>query len=238
MIKELKWDSAFFKRKIGQLQVSRETLHEVPRAVEKARVEKFRYLLCRLNAQDTYLIRELESTGFYLCDIGVTWQKRTAGLTPTGAGSRGFFAGAPPRRAAGEDVPMLRDVVRSLFRDSRFYHDPFFSEEEAERLYQTWIENSVKGEAAEIVFCVPGKGVVACGKSDHSGKIVLIGVKEDARGQGIGRALTEKAMEWFIDQGLDSACVRTQLRNLGAMNFYCRLGFTVTEYDITLGKVL
>lgn len=71
MIKELAWDSNFFKRKIGELiPVSREPSH-IKNLVKRAKEDGFEYIICKLISQDTLFIRLLESLGFYLTDIGV-----------------------------------------------------------------------------------------------------------------------------------------------------------------------
>ena len=100
------------------------------------------------------------------------------------------------RPATEEDIPAARELVTSLFLNSRFYNDPFFSKEEADRLYQTWIENSIRGLAAHAVFLIPDAGVITCRKLDATtGDILLIGVAEQR--QNLGRELILAAMDWF-----------------------------------------
>ncbi len=77
MIKELTWDSAFFKRKIGELiPVSQEPSY-IENVVSKAEEDGFNYITCKLKSQDTPFIKLLESLGFYLTDIGVILGKET-----------------------------------------------------------------------------------------------------------------------------------------------------------------
>ena len=237
MISTLAWDSTFFGRKIGELKISRDPFFSIETALNKAEAEGFQYILCRTRLQNAHLIRFLESAGFHLSDIGITWSVRTAKFTLTGsAGSEGIRK--PVAVAAARDIPMLKKITPSLFLESRFYHDPFFSKKEADSLYLTWVENAVKGKAADIVFCVPGEGYITCKKRNRSGEIVLLGVRKESRGKGTGTALVKKAMGWFTAQGLHSVSVRTQLRNLDAMNFYGKLGFTIKSHDMIFGKIL
>jgi GNAT superfamily N-acetyltransferase len=238
MIKELTWDSRLFKKKIGEfIPVSRGTAH-IRDALEKARKEGFKYLTYRTNSQDTMFIRLLETFGFYLTDIGIILVLK----------NDAFFQEISRREskyreslkiATHDDIPMLRRLVKSLFLESRFYNDPFFTKDEAGRLYEAWIENSVKGEVSDIVYCVPQTGFITCKKSGgNSGEIVLVGIKKGLRGRGIGSALTEEAMRWFKKQGITRISVRTQLKNLNALNFYINLGFLPEKYDIVLAKIL
>lgn len=237
MVNELIWDSLFFGRKIGELKIPDKKLDHVRSGLQKAKDQGFQYIICKIRSQDTNFIRFLESLGFYLTDIGITWSVKTAEFT-----FRGSHEDRPLRRsvvaAREEDIPMLKGMAKSLFLESRFYNDPFFSKEEADRLYEAWVENSVRGEAADVVFCLPEKGFVTCREAGDRGEIVLIGIRKGFRGKGIGTALVEKAMEWFRVQGLVAVSVRTQMKNTEAMNFYLKLGFEIEGYDIVFGKIL
>lgn len=237
-VHELKWDSAFFQRKIGALKAQSDDLSGLKDTLKKAKKEGFKYLTCRLAAQNTVVCRHLESNGFYLTDIGVTLATDT----------RAFFQNVKQsqrikqneiRSATIRDIPVLKKYITSLFPESRFYHDPFFSRENADGLYRAWIENSVRGEAADIVFHIPGTGFISCRKAgNHSGQIVLIGIKKSFRGKGYGAALMAKALEWFRRERINAVSVRTQLKNTKALNFYLHAGFLVKEYDIIFGRIL
>ncbi|MFA6055798.1 MAG: GNAT family N-acetyltransferase [Thermodesulfovibrionales bacterium] len=238
MIKELNWDSGLIKRKIGRLTIRLENLSSLKKGLKLAEAEGFQYLLCRLASQDTKVIRALESEGFYLTDIGVTFGIETTGFLTRNI-NRGRKIADIITTATEKDIPGLKKLIPSLFPESRFYHDPFYSKEEADNLYRAWIENSVKGQEADIVFHVPRTGFITCKKTGkHSGKIVLIGIRKSMRGKGYGSALLFRAMEWFAGQGTDFVTVRTQLKNLEGMNFYLSFGFFMKEYDLMFGKMI
>jgi GNAT superfamily N-acetyltransferase len=257
MIKELIWDSELIKRKIGRLTISSENLCSLKKGLKLAESEGFQYLLCKLTSQDTKVIRALESEGFYLTDIGVTFGINTAEFLarnkqrvlvkpplPSSASRRLTREGISQisdliTPATQKDVPDLKKLIPSLFPESRFYHDPFFSRKEADNLYRAWIENSVNGREADIVFYIPRTGFITCKKTGkHSGKIVLIGIRKSSRGKGYGSALLFRAMEWFAGQGTDFVTVRTQLKNLQGINFYLRCGFVMKEYDLMFARII
>jgi dTDP-4-amino-4,6-dideoxy-D-galactose acyltransferase len=238
MIKELTWDSGLIKRKIGRLTIDAGNLSSLSNALKQAEAEGFQYLLCKLTSQDTKVIRKLESEGFYLTDVGVTFGIETAEFLARNT-SRGPKITDVIIAATQKDIPDLKKLIPSLFPESRFYHDPFFSRKEADDLYRAWIENSVNGQEADIVFHIPRTGFVTCKKTGkHSGKIVLIGIKKSGRGKGCGSALLFRAMEWFAGQGTDFVAVRTQFKNLQGINFYLRCGFIMKEYDLIFGKMI
>ena len=188
------------------------------------------------------MIKTLESLGFYLTDIGVVLGIETKHLAIPLFG-KGGLGGILQRAKSVEvptqkDIPALQKIGKSLFAASRFYSDPFFSKKEADGLYEAWIENSVKGQAADIVFFIPRVGFITCRRSANSGEIVLIGIKKGVRGKGFGTVLVGEGMRWFREQEVKLITVRTQLKNLEALNFYIKLGFLPKEYDIILGRIL
>jgi GNAT superfamily N-acetyltransferase len=46
------------------------------------------------------------------------------------------------------------------------------------------------------------------------------------------------ALEWFAAKGVALVRVKTQVKNLKAMNFYHRLGFDLHSTDMTMGCIL
>lgn len=227
MISELKWDTNFFGKKIGKLEIdsSKQDLKEL---LGEAVVRRYRYLTCRLGAERLKEAQNLASHGFYLTDIGTTWERATAGAKNPSIAAR---QGTP------EDGGIVRHIAKGLLRDGRFYNDPFFSSEEADKLYQAWAENSVKGEA-EKVLLIGEKGFVTCRILGSKGEIQLIMVAEGSRSQGIGTALVLNALQWFYEKGIGTVAVRTQASNNGAISLYQKLGFKLKEVDITMGIML
>lgn len=227
MITELKWDSEFFRRKIGKLTAvpSEEKLKEL---VKQAGKEGYRYITCRVILKRVPDIQLLESQGFYLTDIGVVWEKEI----------NLQLSNSPVRAARIKDIPMLKSMVKGLFKDSRFYNDPFFTKKEADKVYQAWIENSLREKTAKT-FLIEYCGFITCKRlSKNRGDIPHIGVVPKSQGKGMGASLMHRALKWFNENGMKTATVRTQADNLKAMNFYKGLGFRIKHIDITMGLIL
>lgn len=227
MIEKLKWDSRFFKKKIGKLKEvpSRKKLKKL---IQEAYKNKYEYLTCRLILGKVSDIQVLEEHGFYLADIGVMWEREVDIQHST----------FPVRVATIKDAPMLKSMVRGLFRDSRFYNDPFFTEKEAERFFRAWIENAVRDKKSKA-FWIKGSGFIVCRKLPcNIGDIRLIGVVTDKQGRGIGSSLVKGALNWFMESRMETVTVRTQANNSRAMNFYSGLGFRVKYIDVTMGLIL
>jgi dTDP-4-amino-4,6-dideoxy-D-galactose acyltransferase len=238
MIKELVWDSTLLKKKVGQLVSIPAEKHRLESLVEKTRAKGFSYITCRLYSQQVSYTQILESLSFYLTDIGVTFEMRTDKFLLK-TRDHTLDNGLVVRTALRNDIPKLKKMSTSLFTDSRFYHDPFFSKKEADTLFQAWIENSVLGDAADIFYYVPDKGFITCKKMNaKTGEIKLIGVEKKFRSKGVGSLLMEKAVEWFKAHDIAVVNVRTQLKNMDAVNFYVKLGFSLKGYDLVYGKIL
>lgn len=237
MIEIIMWDSNFFKRKIGELKISCESPNHILSDLKYAKEAGFKYIICKIKTQEINLIKYLESLGFYLTDIRVIWEINTDKYLFRESRNSGIKRTI--KIATDKDIPTLREISKSLFLSSRFYNDPYFTKEEADNLHQSWIENSVKGKNADIVFCVDNVGYVTCKKlNKDSGGIILFGIKKEFRGKGIGKALLEESIKWFKKENIKIVNVRTQLRNIISMNFYLKMGFSVKEYDIVFAKIL
>lgn len=237
IIRTLSWDSELFQKKIGEIRVDRRNCSQLPGIVQRAKKNGFQYLMCRLRNHETAVVKALESSGFYLSDIGVIWNfdtRRDFRVIHNQPAARTKVI----RIAGIEDIPLLQKMITSMFVTSRFYSDPFFNRSEANKLYQSWIENSVLGEAADSVFFIPDAGFASCKKTKRKGDIVLIGVKKQSRGKGIGTLLLKHALRWFKENEIHTVSARTQLKNVSAMNFYRKAGFVVAEYDLIFSRIL
>jgi dTDP-4-amino-4,6-dideoxy-D-galactose acyltransferase len=235
MVEALTWDSQFFGRRIGVLAGGLTSIASVSADLAAAAAAGFVYVICRPPVEDAAAVQTLERAGFYLTDVGVTWSSEV------GRYLRRAEPVAPGRvrLAVASDVPRLSSEATTLFRRSRFYHDPFFSTDDADRLHAAWLANSVSGQAADAVLIIPDAGFVTCKLTrDGSGEVALIGVWEECRGRGEGRTLMTAAVTWFAGRGVTTVRVKTQVKNLRAMNFYHRLEFDLYATDMTMGCIL
>jgi len=238
MIRQLKWDTEFFKKKIGALVFEDLSKTSLSKDLEWAKKEQYKYIVCQLKSPKPSTINLLENYRFYLSDISVIWKMRVEEYLSK-VEKRGLISNAKVNQAKAKDIPELQEMIKPMFPNSRFYSDPFFSHEEADNLHLVWIENSVLGKAAELVLHIPGKGFVTCKKREGEvGEIILIGVKDRFRGKNLGKVLMDSSVEWFSINGIKDIKIKTQLKNIAAMNFYRKLGFSVDGYDMTLSCVI
>lgn len=220
----LPWDTEFFGKRIALAESPRLDPAACRELVERARREAVECVYWLGDADDAASTDAVQRSGFRFVDVRVTLEARDAG------GEARAPAGVRPFAAA--DVPVLERIARVSHRAARFHADPGFPDERCDELYAAWIRRSCEGWAqAVLVAGEPGRptGYVSCHErpdgSGGIGQIGLIAVAEEARGRGLGRALTEAALAWFQGRGLRGVRVVTQGRNRGAVRMYEQSGF-------------
>lgn len=68
--------------------------------------------------------------------------------------------------------------------------------------------------------------------------IADIAIEEDYRGEGIGRLLIQRAIEWAKSKGFPGIMLETQNNNVAACRLYERCGFHLRGFDTHLYKAL
>ncbi|MFC0602751.1 mycothiol synthase [Streptomyces palmae] len=67
---------------------------------------------------------------------------------------------------------------------------------------------------------------------ERLGEVYVVGVRPDAQGGGLGKALTAIGLRHLADLGLPTAMLYVDADNPAALNVYERLGFTTHEVDL------
>lgn len=65
-----------------------------------------------------------------------------------------------------------------------------------------------------------------------------IAVEPDYRGQGVGRALMERAIEWAKSKGFPGMMLETQNNNVAGCRLYAHCGFELCGFDTHLYKAV
>lgn len=129
----------------------------------------------------------------------------------------------------------LLDLAIQSGQFSRFRVDSRIGHEKWASLYRVWIENSARRKIADMVL-VKRKagqvvGMVTLAMVEKRGRIGLLGVNEEFRGQGIGRQLVQNALAWFVGMGAEQVEVVTQGDNVAACRLYESCGFVLQDVD-------
>ena len=130
-----------------------------------------------------------------------------------------------------EPTKVLVELALQSGLYSRFKVDENFKNQEFERLYTKWIENSFDtGKNARVFGYVSEEkllGFVTLGVKNNIPDIGLIAVDEQARGQGIGSKLLHYLYTLLVQEKQHELTVTTQGKNLPAMAFYQKNFFEV-----------
>ena len=230
----LEWDSEFFGYRIARYRGSRCRSEDVAAILAECRAEGIDCVYVLADVADTESIRALQENRAYMADARVTFGADAS----TGIGFEAASGGGHAvRPAVDSDVPALASIAAVSHRDTRFYADGHFAAERCDHLYQVWIEKSCQGHADAVLVAEDDAhqpiGYVTChGKGAARGHIGLIAVKEEDRGDGVGRALLQAAFEWFASNRVASVTAATQLRNVRALRFYGRAGLSISCVEL------
>lgn len=235
----LDWDSAFFGIGIARLIPSRVASSELHEALNWCECTGVKCLYFLADSDHAESVQLAEASGFNLVDIRITLDcdlgetSLVAPRRPTGFSIRTWALG---------DLARLRAIAGSIYRDTRFYHDPRFPKELVDALYMTWIEKSCEGCADEVLVLERDRqpmGYVACHASrTEVGRIGLIGVDQGVQGLGAGQYLVHSALQWFANHGVGRVEVVTQGRNCEGQRLYQRCGFVTRKVQLWYHKWL
>lgn len=230
---KLEWDTAFFGFPVARVLTDRLDAPLVSRIDAWCSRETIRCLYFLARGDDAETVELAERNGFRLVDVRIRFERD---LLDTDNATDPSI-----RPAAAADHAALRRIARNAHRDARFYFDRNFSPDACDALYERWITASCEG-FADAVFIAESAtgplGYVTCNarRGEGLGQIGLLGVDTESRGAGVGQSLVRAALAWFAPQGLATASVVTQARNLGAQRLYHRCGFLPRQVGLYFHK--
>jgi dTDP-4-amino-4,6-dideoxy-D-galactose acyltransferase len=224
----LDWDSEFFGKRIARLKPSRlsvESLNSVLAWCDKQAIDCLYFLADSDDPQTVWLSEEY---GFHLVEIRMTLEKTLKDWDPSSrpkASENAFI-----RPVKHDDIPVLQEIARGSYVDSRFYFDRNFSQSQWSAYYATWVKKSCEGGAdlaliAEMEGRVKGYITGLIDKQKNVGIYELTGVDPSARRSGIGQELFRSGLDWYVRHGIDYIWVATQGRNVTTQRMIQRHGF-------------
>jgi dTDP-4-amino-4,6-dideoxy-D-galactose acyltransferase len=211
-IQSLQWDSDLFGYQVGKLELNgmptRDELIDSQNAARKYRL--------------VYVYSAIPLPSEQLVDCRVEFMKSIRpGITDLDP--EGFIA------YHGSPTDELIELALLSGAYSRFKTDTRFQDGEFEKLYRIWLERSVSGEIADIVYVKMDKGKIAgmitLKSTEKGGMIGLVAVAPDCQGKGHGRALIDRAERYGALNSWEWISVATQQSNQPAMQFYLSCGY-------------
>lgn len=221
-ITELTWDSDFFGFKTGR--ISWETTEINLRATLLEAVRRG-FRLIYLETENNSRIPDAILKEFHgrLADRKVIFSKELHTIPNVMPESNITVA-------AISHAPTLYPLAIQSGHWSRFKTDPMMPQGKFEEMYHIWIDKSLSGHMADVVFVSQHgnsapEGFMTIYIKDDTGHIGLIAVDEASRNHGTGRLLIMNAEIFCLHRHIRMLEVATQKQNVGACEFYRKCGF-------------
>lgn len=217
-LNELKWDTDFFG-----VASAKSTLYKPLTLNEwlelKTRFKDYQFIsIMNMNSEPINAQFIGKGTSAFLADINIQFEKKLLGIDEK------------PKDVTIHQALEKNDQVIGIadFQFSKFTEDPELAKRGGDQVYHQWLINSFgktdkfyalsKDEMGNI------NGFLLFSYADSTCVIELIAVSQKETKGGIGTSLF-KAVEYQAhQQGINEIKVGTQVRNLGAINFYHKVG--------------
>jgi dTDP-4-amino-4,6-dideoxy-D-galactose acyltransferase len=219
-VKVLEWDSNFFNKKIGVIEIEEE-------------IE----ILLDFEGLDLIYVKQIENEHFEAkgfkeayADTKVVFSKS---ISKSNNLLKGFIFSA-------FDTDINREQIYKLAYESgkfsRFKLDNNFQKHEFEALYKRWVDNSFSKEYADAILVYKDNsailGFITYKIFKDYATIGLIAVCVTHQGKGIGRALLKAVENELANTFVKELRIPTQLQNEHACGFYTKLGYNIIEKTI------
>lgn len=221
MVQCLKWDSDFFKLRIGRVDI---TSHEMwHKLMQEMATLKTQYDLIYVFSKNDLPIND---DSIQLADTKTIYAKTIEASNTLLSHIEQYTEKTP-----NKDLYHLA-LVSGVY--SRFRLDKRLPAQSYEHMYSRWIEQSVNGAMADVVLVHRTDshidGMITVQVENDTAHLGLLAVDECAQGKGIGTMLI-KAVESYLLNEADVRALKaaTQWENKQACHLYEKNGFTVDE---------
>jgi dTDP-4-amino-4,6-dideoxy-D-galactose acyltransferase len=232
-ITHLDWDTSHFGFSVGRI-AAETTDAELHTALNEARTRAYRLVYWATPPDRAPPPRLLAEFNGRLVDRKVTFSRSLSGADQPAAKSHVTIVPFDESECSTE----LTALAIAAGAYSRFAADPRIPRDKFERLYQVWIERSVRGEIADAVLVARDSaaeahlaGMITVKVTNGVGNIGLVAVAETHRGRGIGSHLIDAAHGWMIARNATKTTVVTQAANAPACRLYERAGYTIEQAE-------
>jgi dTDP-4-amino-4,6-dideoxy-D-galactose acyltransferase len=217
--KHLEWDSEFFERKIGKLEIGNFTT-----------ILEINNKILELQSIDYQLIYLVSSKELFEFENNLKDKKVTFSTSDFKIKNENINVTCLSKDFPLE--PILIDLALQSGEFSRFKLDEDIPKEKFVELYRSWIANSLNHIIADEVIVFNDdeiKGLVSYKIKDNALDIGLIAVDTNSRGKNIGTQLINYLKNISKAKMLSKINVVTQLDNKLACNFYRKNNFEISN---------
>ncbi|SFQ51583.1 Ribosomal protein S18 acetylase RimI [Psychrobacillus psychrotolerans] len=215
---ELKWDTEFFgvssAKAILKKPLSLKEWEEL-----KTRFNDYEFVSIVNNNSDPINAQIIgKNTSAFLADVNIQFKKKIDNIYEM-----------PSNTTIHRALERTNQVIELAdFQNSKFLEDHELAKRGGDKVYRQWLINSFDNSDKFFVLSKDenGKinGFLLFSYSDDACVIELIAVSRDVTSGGLGTSLF-KAVEYEANQrGYNEIRVGTQVKNMGAINFYQKVG--------------
>jgi ribosomal protein S18 acetylase RimI-like enzyme len=219
MIKLLEWDSSFFNRRIGLLDLNSgfpnfEDLNDWDLVYIMSDedftldINKFNRTYCETKVVFSKMIIESKEP----IDENISVAKKN------------------------ENKKQIYNLALESGKFSRFNLDKNFKRAEFKKLYYKWVDNSFNKEFADAVLVYKFEneiiGFVTYKVLDDFATIGLIAISPLYQGKGVGRKLINAVEMELVNRQIGELRIPTQFQNEIACEFYMKLGYKIIKKKI------
>ncbi len=224
----LDWDSQFFGKKIAHIDLEKD--EDYVGLEEFIGVNNVDLIQAKVEINELEKINFLEQNSFNFADLKINFYTKID--SNKRIDERIVFA-------EPMDTLKITEIANDMFSHSRYYAAlDVFGKDKVSRLYQTWVEKSIKGQFDDYcLICKQNETV--CGFitvkeliDQRSAQIGLIGVSDHFRNKGIASTLISAVHYLLHQKGITELKVSTQGKNIGAQNLYIKNGFLVENMQL------
>jgi dTDP-4-amino-4,6-dideoxy-D-galactose acyltransferase len=231
----LDWDSNFFNRRIANVTTNSLTQDEAQKIISWGIDQKIDCIYYLADGNKTDSVRYAEAQGFNFIDLRVTLKKDLR------RPDKPFLQKFHIRRANESDLDALKKMVRDTFIYSRFHVDEHFSKDQANGMFEVWIENDLRKKDHSILV-IESDGVVVSFISyefDLETKKAQLGLGatlEALRGRGLLQEMLHYFAAQLEGEGIGEVEVVTSGRNIATMHMLQRTGYFIHSIDLWYHK--
>jgi len=223
--KYLEWDTAFFDKESYLLDPEKSTL-TVSAAMKGMMEETFKNRFITVKLASDYpreLLDFLQSSGFRYIDTEVTlrYSKTLQDKASTDGNIKII--------KLEENKDLLYQELGSAFSLTRFHYDVHIRSDKADLLWIQYIKNYRPSPTSHMFVArlndeTTGTILVNENKENKTAVLFFVSVLEKFRDKKVGSALIKHVVRYFDSYELTT---ETQIRNIKAINFYIRNGFSL-----------
>jgi len=222
MIEKLDWDSSFFGYNIGKINIQNNDTFDFREFKSECKNFKLVYVFSDQTIDNSELLlvdKKIVFHQYINANIDVQSEYKSEIIFES------FDVGK-------HSLEMLKDLSLQSGIYSRFFVDKNFKNNEYEKLYLKWIENSVdKIISFDIIVALKDNKILGFAtlnkKDENLVDIGLVAVSESYRGLGIGKKIINESIMRSKKIGFNEIQVVTQLNNSPANNLYKSTKFEI-----------